>query len=550
MSTQRRATYQAVCQADTLHKGEMQQFSVSIGNNIKEVLLLRAHDGSVQALAAHCSHYGAPLVKGVLHQDRVICPWHHACFSATSGKQLEPPGCNDLVQYPVSIESGTVYVELSDSKQEHLVPRILAPSASSAPIEGLKGPNSSPLTFVIVGAGAAGAAAAEKLRQIGFQGRIVMLSAESELPYDRTKLSKAFLQSDEIKSVDVLRSPQFYKQYDIDIKTNAKVTQLNVKSQQLTYGNGSTLNTLNYDALLLATGGKVTQLPIKGNDLKNVFTLRRIEEAQEILKAAKSAQRAVIVGTGFIGMEVAASLSKQGLNVTVVAPNKVPFEKVLGADIGRIIQQKHESHGVIFKLGSQVIALQGNHKVESVELDTGEILPADMVVAGIGVKPATDFMKQIALDKNDNSVPVDQHLQAAPGIYAAGDIAQFPHFITGKPVRIEHWRLAMQHGQTAACNMLGQNIPFTSVPFFWTEQFDIKLRYVGHAEQWDNIVIQGNLDKPPFLAFYGKANQVMAVAGVGCDRDLAAIEELMRLGQMPAMKDIKQNAMDWISWLA
>jgi apoptosis-inducing factor 3 len=538
MSTQRRANCQAVCQVDALRKGEMQQFSVSIGNDTREVLLVRAHDGSVQALAAHCSHYGAPLVKGVLHQDRVICPWHHACFSATSGKQLEPPGCNDLAQYPVSIESGTVYVELPDSKQEHLVPPLAAPTA---------GHGSSHLTFVIVGAGAAGAAAAEKLRQIGFQGRIVMLSAESELPYDRTKLSKAFLQSDEIKGADVLRSPQFYKQYGIDIKANANVTQLNVNSQQLTYGNGSTLN---YDALLLATGGKVTQLPIKGNDLKNVFTLRRIEEAQEILKAAKSAQRAVIVGTGFIGMEVAASLSKQGLDVTVVAPNKVPFEKVLGVEIGKMIQQKHESHGVIFKLGRKVIALQGNHKVESVELETGEILPADMVVAGIGVRPATDFMKQIALDKNDNSVPVDQYLQAAPGIYAAGDIAQFPHFITGEPVRIEHWRLAMQHGQTAACNMLGQNIPFTSVPFFWTEQFDIKLRYVGHAEQWDNIVIQGNLDKPTFLAFYGKANQVMAVAGVGCDRDLAAIEEFMRLGQMPTMSEVNPEATDWAVQLA
>ncbi len=168
-----------------------------------------------------------------------------------------------------------------------------------------------------------------------------------------------------------------------------------------------------------------------------------------------------------------------------------------------------------------------------------------MVIVGIGVEPATDFIEQITLNEKDHSIPVNQYLQASPSVYAAGDIAQFPHFITGQPVRIEHWRLAMQHGQIAACNMMGQNIPFKAVPFFWTGQFDLKLRYVGHAEKWDDIAIQGSLEEQAFLAFYAEADQVMAVAGVGRDRDIAAISEIMRMGKMPTINKIKQNEMDW-----
>ncbi len=257
----------------------------------------------------------------------------------------------------------------------------------------------------------------------------------------------------------------------------------------------------------------------------------------------------MIIGAGFIGMEVAASLTQQGLEVTVVAPGEVPFEKVLGRSVGQMFQQVHEEKGVQFKLGCKAEAFKGGDSVEAVELDNGETLPADMVVVGIGVQPATDFVEGIELSEGDRSIPVNQYLQAAPNVYAAGDIAQFPHFMTGEPVRIEHWRLAMQHGRIAACNMAGQTVPFEAVPFFWTGQFDLKLRYVGHAENFDDVIIQGSLKEKSFLAFYVQAEQVLAVSGIGRDQDIAAISELMRLREMPAAATLKKTDIDWVEQL-
>ncbi len=529
----------SVCQIDDLSAGEMRQFSAGG----KEILLARLEEGietdsgtGFTATAAHCSHYGAPLAKGVMHNGRVVCPWHNACYSLASGAQLQPPGRDNLASYPVHVESGSVYVELPDEKDEHVEPLTAAENTDS-----------DSRRFVIVGGGAAGTAAAERLRQVCFEGEIVVLSADENLPYDRTKLSKAALQKDELDGPDLLRSPQFYQQHNIDIKTSAPVKKIDVKTQQISYGDSEMLE---YDSLLVATGGKVRELPIDGSDLNNVFTIRKVEDIQHILEAVKGATQAVIVGAGFIGMEAASSLRQKGLSVTVVAPNEVPFEKVLGEKVGKLFQQVHESEGVVFKLGSKAEKLKGEGKVESVELDSGETLPADVVIAGIGVTPATDFIEGVAIDEDDSSVPVNQYLEAAPNVYAAGDIAQFPHFITGKPVRIEHWRLAMQHGRTAAENMMGQAVPFEAVPFFWSGQFDMKLRYVGHSENYDDVVIQGSLEDKTFLAFYVEGEQVMAVAGIGRNRDIAAISELMRLRKMPATSDVKSADMDWVEQLS
>ncbi len=520
----------SVCQVDDLTMGQMQQFSVADS----EVLLVRSEDG-FSAIAPHCSHYGAPLAKGILHAGRIVCPWHNACYDAESGVQIEPPGCDNLAKYPVQVEAGTVYVELPANSKEHVMPDLAEPDLQS-----------DQRVFVIVGGGAAGNAAAQMLRQVGYQGRIVMLTADSELPYDRTKLSKAYLQSDQAKGPDLLRPADFYKKYGIEVETSTRVTTLDPESQQLTYGE----NTLSYDALLLATGGKVRQIPIDGANKSNVFTLRHAEDAQQILQAAKGANKAVIIGDGFIGMEVAASLRQQGLDVTVVASHKIPFKNILGESVGQLFRQVHESEGVKFKLETKAKAFHGESTVKTVELDSGEKLEADLVVVGIGVQPATGFIEGLLMDEKDGSVLVNQYLQATSNVYAAGDIAQFPHFITGQPVRIEHWRLAMQQGQIAACNMAGQKITFEAVPFFWTGQFDIKLRYVGHAEAWDDTIIQGNLEEKDFLAFYAKDNQVMAVSGIGRDRDIAAISELLRLRKMPPASEITETDTDWAKQLA
>lgn len=520
----------SVCQVSDLEVGGMRQFTVAD----KEILLAKTEHG-VSAIAPHCSHYGAPLEKGVLHNGRIVCPWHNACFSADTGQHLSAPGRDNLAKFPVHIEADTVYVELPEEITEHVTPELI-----EADFEADK------RTFVIVGGGAASDMAAQTLRQNNYQGKIIVLTAENAIPYDRTKLSKAYLQADEIGEVSQLRSADFYKQHDIEIKTSAKVTSLDVEAKQLTFGENETLG---YDALLLATGGVVKQVPVDGSELDNVFTLRKAADAKAILKAAKQSQKAVIIGSGFIGMEAAASLKQQGLDVTVVSPDKVPFEKVLGESVGKLFQQVHESNGVEFKLDEKAKALKGEGKVETVELESGEVLSTDMVVVGIGVKPATDFVEGLLMNEKDSSVLVNQYLQAKPDVYAAGDIARFPHFITGQPTRIEHWQLAMQQGRIAACNMAGQQVMFEAVPFFWTGQFDLKLRYIGHSENYDDIVIQGSLEDKSFLAFYLEDEQVMAVSGIGRDHDIAAISELLRLHKMPKGKEIKAEDINWIKKL-
>lgn len=521
----------SVCQVSDLKMGEMRQFSVAD----KEVLITHTESG-FSALAPHCSHYGAPLEKGILHNGRIVCPWHNACFSADSGTHLSPPGRDNLATFSLTVEDDTIYVELPDEITEHVPPE-LAKQDTDADSR----------TFAIVGGGAAGDAAAQMLRQTGFQGKVVVLTAEDELPYDRTKLSKAYLQADEVGEVSKLRSEDFYQENDIEIKTAAKVTQLDVEAQQLTYGDN---HTLSYDALLIASGGVVKNIPVEGSELENVFTLHKAEDAKEILKTAKDAKKAVVIGSGFIGMETAASLTQQGLDVTVVSPNAVPFEKVLGRDVGKLFQNVHEANGVKFISGTKATAIKGDKKADSVALENGDVLDADLVIVGIGVKPATDFAEGLLMDEETGTILVNQYLQATPSVYAAGDVTQFPHFITGQPTHIEHWQLAMQQGRIAACNMVGQQVTFKAVPFFWTGQFDLKLRYVGHSENYDDVIIQGSLDDKAFLSFYVEDEQVMAVAGIGRDRDIAAISELMRLRKMPTASEIRSTDVDWLQQLA
>jgi NADPH-dependent 2,4-dienoyl-CoA reductase/sulfur reductase-like enzyme/nitrite reductase/ring-hydroxylating ferredoxin subunit len=534
-----------VCPVDALSIGEMKQFTVQG----REILLARKQDGFF-AIAAHCSHKGAPLIQGVMSNRHVVCPWHNACFSLQTGALLEPPGCDHLASYGIELHQGTVYVDLPVSKVEsHVSMFVEVPVLRKGTVVPVLCQPSEELDdrlFAIVGGGAAASAAAEMLRRKGFRGRLVMLTADKHLPYDRTRLSKGHLQQDDATTPAPLRSADFYAKYGIHVITGATVTHLDTQAQTLTYGEGKTLP---YDAVLLATGGQVRQLPIDGVDLPNVFTLRRAEDAAHILKAIQNQQSAVVIGAGFIGMEVAASLRQQGLAVTVVASSQVPFEQVLGREVGAWLQQVHEAQGVTFRLGTKAQAIKGADAVEAVVLDDGETLPADLVVVGIGVTPATDFVDASLLDEGDRSISVDACLQAAPNVYAAGDIAQYPDPWTNQPVRIEHWRLALQQGRTAAQNMLGESVPFQAVPFFWTGQYDLKLRYVGHAETWDEVVIHGSLADQRFLAFYLQGERIAAVAGVGRDRDIAAISELMRLRQMPTAEELQRSDLDWVAAL-
>jgi len=510
-----------VAKADELADGEMKQVSA----NGSEILLAR-ESGNFHAIGAHCPHYGAPLVDGALSGDRIVCPWHHSCFSVATGDLEDPPAFDALPSYEVRVEGDQVIVRIPDEGPDRRTPEM-----------SKRDPDDDRL-FVIVGGGAAGYMAVQTLREDGFTGRLVMITREDRLPYDRPNLSKDYLQGTADPEWMPLRGDEFYAGHDIEVMREKEVARIDIEKKIIALDDGSTLN---YDSVLLATGGTPRRLDVPGSDLKNVFLLRSFDNCDAIIRTAKSASRAVVIGASFIGMETAASLAQRGLSVTVVAPDKVPFEKTLGIEIGNLILEEHKAKGVDFRLGLGAVSFEGEASITSVVLDSGERIETDLVIVGVGVRPATDIIEGIELSR-DGGIIVDEYLRAADGVFAAGDIACFPSAISGQRQRIEHWRTAMQQGRVAAHNMAGNNIPFDGVPFFWTHQFDIGLVYVGHATAWDEILFRGDVSARDFLAFYVKENRVLAAVGMNRDRDVAAIQELMRLGKMPSVDEIRNGA--------
>jgi NADPH-dependent 2,4-dienoyl-CoA reductase/sulfur reductase-like enzyme/nitrite reductase/ring-hydroxylating ferredoxin subunit len=471
-----------------------------------EKILLVADANGVHAIGATCPHAGGPLAEGVRHGDRVICPWHKAAFCVRSGHVLEPPALDALPRYAVRIDRQRVFVTL--------------PAEPANP----PSPKADARCFVIVGGGAAGAVAAQTLRELGFGGRVVMLDQSNRVPYDRTVLSKYFLSGQPCGEKSPLQSQDFYRRHGIERRT-ATVDAVDVRERRITCTDGSCIH---YDAALLATGGVPRRPKLPGAELGNVFLLRSRADADAILAQAERSQRAVILGASFIGMEAAASLRERGLDVTVAAQESTPFAKQLGTRIGATLRTLHEQRGVVFRLGCNVAALAGDRDVRSVVLDNGEHIPADLVVLGFGVSPATSYVRGLRLN-DDGGIPVDAHLRAADGLYAAGDIAAFPHRGDGDPVRVEHWRVAEQHGRIAAHNMAGHTARYTAVPVFWTIQYLKRLDYIGHADSWDDIVVHGDLATPKFLAYYIKDGKVVAVVGMDRDQDTVALIELLSL---------------------
>lgn len=516
-----------VAKVKDLQNGEMKQ--VSVGDT--DVLLARVND-QFHAIGAYCTHYQAPLAEGVLSGDRVICPWHNACFSLVTGDLQEPPGLDAQPCYAVQIDGEDVIVSVPDSAPQQRTPAMVEYK-----------PDIDQRTFVVLGAGAAGSAAVEALRQAGFAGRIVMLTYEDKLPYDRTWLSKDYFNGKVSRDEMPLRSQQFYDAHDIEVLLNKRVTRIDATTKIITFADDETMT---YDSLLLATGGKPRQLDVEGADLENIFTLRSFADVEKILASAENASCAVVIGSSFIGMEAAAGLAQKGLQVTVVSPSSVPFEKILGQEIGKLFQQVHEEQGVKFLLGSKAQKFEGNGKVEAVILENGDRLTTDLVVVGVGVQPATEFLKGVELHEKDRSVIVDEYLCAADDLYAAGDIARYPDWRTGEITRVEHWRLAAQHGRIAAYNMAGKAVKFAGVPVFWTMQFQFPLRYVGHATDWDEIIFDGSLQEREFIAFYVKDDRVLAAAGSQRDTEMAAIFELMRLEQMPTATELRNSKIDLV----
>jgi NADPH-dependent 2,4-dienoyl-CoA reductase/sulfur reductase-like enzyme/nitrite reductase/ring-hydroxylating ferredoxin subunit len=514
----------AVANSDELRDGEMRR--VKAGET--EVLLARV-DGAFYAVGAACTHYSAPLEKGLLHGTRLLCPWHHACFDLRTGAALEPPALDGLPCYKVRLEGQAVLV----STEPEPAPQPPRPRAEDQ------------RRLVIVGGGAAGLSAALTLRREGFGGQIVMVTPEGEAPYDRPNLSKEYLAGEAPPEWLPLRPPEFYAEHGIELMTGCRVRKLLPEVRTLEFEDGSFLS---YDACLVATGGVPRRLEVPGADLEGVFTLRNLQDARRLIAAAEGAKHAVVIGASFIGMETAASLRERGLGVTVVAPEQVPFEKVLGARVGQMFRRLHEEHGVGFRLGAKVLELAGEDRVREVVLESGERLGADLVIVGVGVRPATDFIADLPLGE-DGSVSVDAWLRATPTLFAAGDIARFPDPQGLEPIRVEHWRLALQHGKVAALNLLGRDVPYAGVPFFWTGQFGLQLRYVGHAEGFDEVVYWGEPERREFLAFYLQGGVLRAASGLKRDREIDVLEELLRLNAAPSAEVLRAGPTDLTQFL-
>jgi NADPH-dependent 2,4-dienoyl-CoA reductase/sulfur reductase-like enzyme/nitrite reductase/ring-hydroxylating ferredoxin subunit len=464
------------------------------------VLLLRAA-GEARAVGATCTHYGAPLADGLVVGDTIRCPWHHACFSLRSGAALRPPALFPIACWRVEEENGRLVV------RERLEPE---------PRPTLKGPDL-PASVVIVGGGAAGHAAAQALRLEGYDGPVTILSADTDPPCDRPNLSKDFLAGTARPEWIPLQPPEFYREQRIDLQLGAEVVAIEPASRALRLADGRRLS---YGALLLATGAEPIRLQVPGADLPFVHVLRRPADSRAIIAAAGAARRSVVVGASFIGLEAAAALRKRGLDVDVVAPEARPMERVMGPEIGDVVRAIHERHGVTFHLGATVARIEAG----SVTLSTGERLAADLVVVGIGVRPATALAEQAGLAV-DRGVLVDEFLRTgAPGIFAAGDIARWPDPHTGTGIRVEHWVVAQRQGQVAARNMLGRRERFDAVPFFWSQHYDIVIGYVGHAERWDRIEIEGDLARHDAAATFWEKGRKRAVVTVGRDKQSLAAE--------------------------
>ncbi len=471
----------------------------------QDVLLVRAA-GEIFAIDAHCSHYHGPLAEGLVVGEGIRCPWHHACFDLRTGEATRAPALTALAVWQVERDGDRIFVR---QKRE-------------APKSRRKAPSDAPDTIVIVGGGAAGFAAAEMLRRQQFEGSIVMLSDDAAVPVDRPNLSKDYLAGSAPEDWLPLRPQEFYAETKIDLRLKSGVTGIDTEARRVTTAAGDTVA---YDRLLLATGAEPVRLPIPGADQPHVHVLRSLADCQAIIALMSGARRAIVIGASFIGLEAAAALRAREIEVHVVAPEQRPMERVLGTEMGDFVRALHEEHGVIFHLGDTVTAIDGKRAT----LKSGGMLEADLVVVGVGVRPRLTLAEGAGL-KLDRGIAVNEFLESSvPGIFAAGDIARWPDPHSRENIRVEHWVVAERQGQTAARNMLGAREAFDAVPFFWSQHYDVPINYVGHAEAWDEIAIDGDISAKDCLLRYKSKGRVLAVASIY--RDLASLQAELAMEQ-------------------
>jgi apoptosis-inducing factor 3 len=463
-----------------------------------DVLLVRSAE-QFYAVRAQCTHYRGPLAEGIVVGQTIRCPLHHACFDLSTGDAVRAPALDPLPCWRAERQGNTVFV------REQLPPPTPRTRMSQPP------------SVVIVGGGAAGLAAADMLRREGYDGSIAMVSADTDPPVDRPNLSKDYLAGEAQDDWIPLWPHDLYGERHVDLVLSTQAVLIEPKTRTVILADGTRRE---YGALLIATGAEPNRLQVPGADTADVRYLRTFADSRAIVERARSSKHVVVVGASFIGLEVAASLRTRGLSVTVVAPEPRPLARIMGDELGRFIQTVHEEHGVVFHLGDTVVSIAGRR----VTLRSGTTIDADLIVVGVGVRPSVPLAERSGLAV-DNGIVVNEFLETStPGIFAAGDVARWPDPRTGKNIRVEHWVVAERQGQTAARNMLGRRERFDAVPFFWSQHYDVTIRYVGHAEQWDRVQIDGALDAHDASVKFFRNDTLLAVATVGRDRECLRAE--------------------------
>lgn len=525
----------AVLDDSELKDGQMKEVAFEDG----KVLLSRLGD-KIHATSAFCTHYGAPLAKGVLTADgRVVCPWHGACFNVCTGDIEDAPAPMAIHSFKTRISDGKIHVTaepsltLKDNMSRQ--PKLLA-SYSDGSSKGV----------VIVGGGSAAFHTVESLREHGYKGSITILSKEKYAPIDRTKLSKALI-TDSSK-IEWRSAADLKIKYGVTLRTGVTANSLKVKEKAVTFSSPSSVDeTITYDKLVLATGGVPSKLPVEGADLKNVFTFRGIQDAKDVDAAVQEGKRLVVIGSSFISMELVAATAKRKLaSIDVIGMESVPFERILGKEVGAGLQKYHESQGVKFHMQSKVDKLTPGAEEGTVGgvVVNGQTIPADVVIMGVGVKPATQWLDGSGIPlEQDGGIKVDQLLRVHgyenDGLFAVGDIAHYPE-INGKYARIEHWNVAGNHGRAVGKTISGSEQPFVKVPVFWSAQGQ-QLRYCGLGHDYDDIIIKGDPGEMKFIAYYVKEDKIVAVASMQNDPVVSKASELLRLGLMPSPKELRDG---------
>ncbi|XP_020491155.2 apoptosis-inducing factor 3-like [Labrus bergylta] len=517
-----------VCLESDLLDGQMME--VEVGHH--SVLLTRSK-GRYNAIGNQCTHYGAPLSQGFILGNKVRCPWHGACFNIHTGDLEEFPGMDCLPCHKVKIQNSKVYVTVN--KKTLMQEKRIKSMGGAEP--GVTH------TILLLGGGAASLICAETLRQEHFGGRIIMASKDELLPYDKTRLSKVMnVESDSI----LLRRMDFFHKYDIEVWLRKEALSVDTDKKTVTFDDGSVQS---YDQLLISTGCRAKGLDLPGMKLDNVKMLETPEDARQIHSVCLGCN-VVLVGTSFVGMEIASYLIDKASSITVIGSSEMPYQNTLGREIGKVTMMMLSEKNVRFYMNDNVTEVIGaDGKVKEVVLKSGKVIPADVLIVGIGIKPNSEFLRgsKIQMDSK-NFVKVDKYMCTnVPGVFCGGDLATFPlKMAKHQLVNIGHWQMAQAHGRIAALNMMDKQTELSSVPFYWTVLLGKTIRYAGYGEGYTEIVMKGKFEDRKFLALYIKDDEVIAAASLNYDPAVSAVAERLVTGKVISKKEAESDDLSWL----